>query len=183
MSLVSKRFRALCLAPQLIREVSLSLYHKHDVHATLRSLNHWLAFNAQHVHDMHLDITLPADRAVDSGLVVGCLATCCTAAPLKKLALSFRTQENPPTLAWLMTVRCTLADLYLSLSNAVTIDTPLQQCTALTDLTLDCRDLEFSPGCRLPSSLTSLTLQSLQGLPNQASTPTGCRTNIDLPEC
>ena len=47
MSLVSKRFHALCLAPQLNREVFVQPRHAPD--ASLRSLNLWMARHGQHL--------------------------------------------------------------------------------------------------------------------------------------
>ena len=165
MSFVSKRFHDLCLAPSLISEVALTLQNQANPNAALSSLQNWQAVNAQHV----TSFSLVVDKSVDFGLVHGCLATFCTAAPLEKLAIDLSTGQPLHSVAFLASVRSTLKDLTLRLVRTVplTIDTALQRCTALTSLLFGCKDLEFD-GSRLPSSLTRMELRLLrQGLPSQ----------------
>ena len=167
-SLVSQRFRALCLDPLLTREVSIALYDQTDLDATLRSLHSWLAVNAQHLTSFSMDV----EGAVDPALFMGCLIACCAAAPLVKLRVAIDVDMGMPTLAWLLSVRSTLRQLELNMRLdepfcLLTIDTPLQQCTALASLMVWCKDLVFEPGAALPRSLTSLELKFLNGLPSQ----------------
>ena len=171
MSLVSKRFHALCLAPQLTKEVSFALFRQSDCATTLRSLHCWMALNAQHLAIFNVTIR----NAVDPGLLMGCLTACCVAAPLETLLLSLGKEctEPLPTLAWLLSARSTLSRLELRLypsTRPLAIDVPLQHCTELKNLALQCRTLDFLPGCRLPTSLTYLSLSGqYDGLPSQAS--------------
>ena len=122
--------------------------------------------NAQHLTSF--DWT--AYEPLDAGLFMCCLATCCTAAPLEKLAIRFSDGQQLPTLAFLASVRSTLKELNVFRygGGPLTIDAPLQRCTALTSLLFGCSDLTFD-GCHLPTSLTLMTLRHLrQGLPSQA---------------
>ena len=170
MSLVSKRFRALCLAPQLVKEVSLCLrWNLTAPDASLRSLHCWMAANAQHLTSFTLALS-DLIQVVDPILVMGCLATCCAMAPLEEMNLYFRRGQNPTSLAWLLSVRSTLTRLFVMLESPLAIDAPLQQCTALTRLTAFCPSLHFAPGCLLPSSLTHLVLILLTDccIPSQA---------------
>ena len=183
-SLLSKRFRALCLDSLLIREVSISLAQQTSPEATLRSLHRWLAVNAQHLRSFDMNMYSAADPA----LLMGCLAACCAAAPLETLLLSLGS-EPLPTLAWLLSVCSTLSRLELHFcpftsSGPLIIDAPLQHCTALTNLSMQCRNLEFALGCRLPTSLTALKLGGLSnGLPSQASALTSCPHTHQHTQC
>ena len=165
--MVSKRFRALCLALQLAKEVNLTIDLQADRDAALSSLLHWLGMNSLHLTTFSLDICKDANPT----LIMGCLTACCAAAPVEELTVDIKTDAQLPTLAWLVRVRSTLRVLCIELpltGAPLTVDMPLQQFTALQSMT--CTDLTFARGCRLPSSLTYLHLKGLQrGLPSQVT--------------
>ena len=120
MSRVSKRFRALCVNPQLLRQLDVSPATASD--ASLRSLQKWLAANAQHATSLRLDTRTEANP----DLVVRCLETCCGAAPLQQLTVD---SAYLPSLSWLLQVRSTLhtLDLDVSCLTRPTIDVLLQR--------------------------------------------------------
>ena len=180
MSLVSKRFRALCLAPQLTREVSFALNQQTDCASTQCSLQCWMAANAQHLAGFSMSIRTD----VDLGLVTACLSACCAVAPLEELKLQLGDECTKPlsNLAWLLSARSTLRRLELDLSSnnnwsfsstrPLSINAPLQHCTSLTQLPVQCQALDFEFGCRMPTSLTYLRLRGHKdGLPSQVSKP------------
>ena len=171
-SLVSKRFHALCLAPQLVKEVSVDFRSEDTIDARLRSLCTWLASNAPPI--VKFSVYCHTDKAQHL-LLMDCLTALCAAAPLQQLAVTYFSGNLSLPLslaAWLQPVHATLRQLDLTpfSSARVVIGIPLQQFTALSRLAVHCGSLEFEPGCWLPSSLTYLSLTCLHdGLPSQVS--------------
>ena len=166
-SLVSKRFRTLCLAPQLVREVSVFIRSEDNAEVRLRSLRDWLAANSPPVVNFVLDSSRHEMTVTQFYILLDCLSRCCLVAPLQQLSVHFGYGSRTlTTLAWLLPVQGTLRQLSLVISNTpVAIDVPLQQFTALTTLQHHCGALQFGAGCWLPSSLTYLNLSNLEGLP------------------
>ena len=161
MPLVCRRFRALSLAPQLLRELAINMWT--PTAAKLRSLQRWLTANAHHA----ASLTLSMDDNADAAAIKHCLAKSCAAAPLQQLTV---TSRELPSLRWLRPVRSTLRTLELSFycSSSFFIDVPLQQLSMLQCLKLTVRGypdlgLEFEIGCSLPTSLTYLKLASHHG--------------------
>ena len=174
-SLVSKRFHDLCLAPQLVREVSVDFSYSGTADARLHSLRAWLVNNAPPIVNFSVDCHFNNPWRA---LLMPCLTALCAAAPLQQLAVrcfSSRLELPLSVAGWLQPVHATLRLVDLKTfggSDAqVIISIPLQQFTALRKLTVYCNSIEFSAGCWLPVSLTYLSLCGLkdQGLPSQVS--------------
>ena len=177
MALVSRRFRSLCLAPELLIEIECHC-HSHDVNELLKSFLTFLEQHGRHIHGFTLCVPARDYKDLpDLGLILACLITCCTASPLEKLFLSvedvggFMPDNGIPTRAWLLPARSTLYELALTTDNCpLNIDASLQLCTALGKLSIDCSELGFSSSAWLPASLTCLYLSLMQqedGLPTQ----------------
>ena len=169
-SLVSKRCHALCLAPLLVREVSVSIRSEDNAEARVQNLRDWLAANEPAIADFSFLDCLETTE-IGLPLLMDFLATLCSVAPLQQLSVDFGYGSPPqPTLDWLLLVQGTLRQLRLDASSTpVAVDVPLQEFTGLSALTVLCSGMVFAAGCWLPSSLTNLFLSNLAGLPNQVS--------------
>ena len=108
-----------------------------------------------------------SQQTMDMGLVVSCVAACCQAAPLTDLSVTLEGDvPELPTLGWLLPTQHSLHQLTMEGHlRSFHFDIPLQQFAALAKMRFWCSDLSFARDCCLPSSLTSLEMCWLDGLP------------------
>lgn len=188
MALVSQRLRALCLAPQLLRSltVSVTLDRSAFLPAATAALQ-FLTAHAAHVRQLDFNIEsykhrlalqYDAERRELEAAVAGCLAACATAGCLQHLRIGSDTALHSmawlPALRQLQTLELGNEEQTLQLPAAVT------RLTALQEASLTCDSLYLNG--RLPPSLTRLGLREIHDeseLPREVSagwstTPCGC---------
>ena len=155
MASVSKRFRALCQAPELLHTINIC---KSDgTGQALSSLRLWLSINAKRISSCSLDI----DGKADPELVLDYLTTLCAAAPLHQLTVSVNTGKFDYNLAWLLPVSSTLQRLDMTFVDELdgswlSIDVSLLHFSALTSFSVCSYGLDFPPSSALPTSLTHM---------------------------
>ena len=179
-ALVSKRFRALCLAPQLLHSLDVSVGGSADsVLQRSAALLQLLTAHAAHVEELVLDIEPVADEG-DEGAgqlsdsqqqelaanVAGALTACAAAGVLQRLTVGAETLL--PSLAWLPALR-PLQKLQLGNDGwPLRLPAAFSRLTALADATLTGRPVALEGP--LPPNLTRLHLNDTSGpeLPLQA---------------
>jgi hypothetical protein len=166
-SLVSKRFRQLCLEPELLREVKVDISGAQLLPRS-RAFLQFLIVQAQHVRRLTLGITPPdgADELAKielNALAVACLSSCATVGKLESMTVLTQTQLGSH--AWLPAL---LKLTYLALNNSkqdVVLPAGMSRLTALQSLWVAGNLAEFDP----PPSLTYLHFPGHTG----ASAPEG----------
>jgi hypothetical protein len=180
---VSRRFRALCCDPELLRDLRVHIRDERVVERA-RSLLQFLLAHARNLR--RLDFTIEGGSAQLGGggicmadvefSVVICLAVCGAAGTLEELLIS----EDTPlrSLEWLLGLR-RLSKLQLgSEMRGLRLLDGLSRLTSLKEVSLAGSCLNGlvrgdPPTLQLPTSLTklSLTHDDIQGLPEQVGQP------------
>lgn len=171
-SLVCKRFRRLCLAPELLRTAQLGAEGEAAL-ARCHSLQHFLAQHARHVRSLTLHLKLssrsegaaapaePEQQAQLGAAVAGCLAACIAATPssssmgLQELVLSAATPVAYVE-HWLPHLTC-LRVLWLGQeTETLRLPADMSSLTALRELGLRGRVVSCAGNLCLPALLTRL---------------------------
>lgn len=155
MALVNKRLCSLTVDPALLEELTVELAGESGVQRA-KALLPWLGLRGAAVRrlrfELHASFTLEREAGILSAV---CLATACTATPLRELHV----RGAPlPTLAWLPLVAGSLEVLVLS-GDMMPVDDLLAGMTQLTRLELR-GSFVPAPGARLPPKISHLRCTS-----------------------
>lgn len=160
---VSRRFRSLCLAPELLHRVDFTA--KGEAENAVRRLHAFLAFlleHAQHVRVIHLNANLDLLPARERDAAAALVASCLLASNRLADALEHLTiHPNTPliTTAWLPGLTALTKLTMGSVAEKLNLPPDFSQLRALASAELAGRPLGVDEGARLPPGLTRLRLR------------------------
>lgn len=169
---VSKQFRSLCLAPQLLRSLDIHIPSGNQHLARCEALLAFLATYGQHMQKLSLNIEKPENEestalvTAVTAAVASCLGACGASGSLQRLVVSPETPVS--SYAWLSGLT-RLRVLVVGAKDAELRCPPgISRLQCLGDLSLFGLAIDLA-GVRLPPSLTSLLLRDEQTteLPHQ----------------
>lgn len=167
---VRKRFRTLCLAPQLVHNLRISIHSGSRQLARCEALLAFLAAHGQHVQTLRLHVGRPVDGGESparlTAAVASCLGACGASGSLQQLVLSAGTPVS--SYAWLSGLTG-LRLLHLGEEGAALQCPPgITRLQCLGELILRGSHIDLG-GVRLPPSLSKLEIQHDQTtkLPSQ----------------
>jgi hypothetical protein len=156
-ALASRRFRQLCCAPELLRNIRVDALDAKAL-PTARALLPWLMQHGAHVQRLQLRLTgfAESDRSELASLISSCVTACGTAGQLQELELSSETPLAP--LAWLPAMRSLQWLDVGSYACELKLTADASGLTALQHMRLHGQRVIFAAPARLPLALTSLQL-------------------------